>query len=408
MFDKAKRRIYEFFKGKRIINAASMDYRLLMTLILINIFGIIMIYSASYYYCSKTPMYGNDPSYLFKNQIELAVVGFVLMIGISFVDYRILRSLGPLALLLSLGCIAMLKTPLAVSVNGAVRWIKIMGRTIQVAEPVKLGMIFWVAYFIAKYKMTSFRNLVILIGILGLVFFGIYKISDNMSTAVIIFGIGVLLVFMVHPAWEVFVGAAGLVAILAIGVVGYVMRIDPDSEVGFRIVRIMAWLHPEQYADNQALQPLNALYAIGSGGFWGRGLGQSLQKYRIPEPHNDFILAIVSEELGLFGVLLLFGLFIYLLYRILMIANRAPDRFGRLLAAGVFFHIALQVVLNVAVVSSFMPTTGVTLPFISSGGTAVMFLLMEFGLVFSVDRAAKEDQIRKRAAAQIAAERERQ
>lgn len=408
MFDKAKRRIYEFFKGKRIINMASMDYRLLMTLILINIFGIIMIYSASYYYCSKTPMYGNDPSYLFKNQIELAVVGFVLMIGISFVDYRILRSLGPLALVLSLGCIALLKTPLAVSVNGAVRWIKIMGRTIQVAEPVKLGMIFWVAYYIAKYKMTSFRNLVILIGILGLVFLGIYKISDNMSTAVIIFGIGVLLVFMVHPAWEVFVGAAGLVAVLAIGVVGYVMRIDPDSEVGFRIVRIMAWLHPEQYADNQALQPLNALYAIGSGGFWGRGLGQSLQKYRIPEPHNDFILAIVSEELGLFGVLLLFGLFIYLLYRILMIANRAPDRFGRLLAAGVFFHIALQVVLNVAVVSSFMPTTGVTLPFISSGGTAVMFLLMEFGLVFSVDRAAKEDQIRKRAAAQIAAEREKQ
>lgn len=405
MPEKIKRRIYGWMKGRRLFNTAPIDYRLLMTLIVINIFGVIMIYSASYYYCSKLPAYGNDPSYLFVNQLELAIVGFAAMIVISFIDYRMLRKLAPFALVLSMLLIGLLLTPLGKEVKGAVRWIQIFGRTIQVAEPVKLGMIFWTAHYVAKYKMTKLRNLVPLLLILGGFFVSIYKISDNMSTAVIILGIGILMIFVVHPNWKLFVGAAGSIAAIVIGAVVWIMQLDPAGTYDFRIMRVLAWLYPEKFADSQALQPLNSLYAIGSGGFWGRGLGQSLQKYRIPEPQNDFILAIISEELGLFGVLVLLFLFIYLMYRVLLIANSATDRFGRLLASGVFFHIAIQVVLNVAVVSNFIPTTGVTLPFISSGGSAVMFLLMEFGLVFSVDRATKEDKIRKRARAQIEAER---
>ena len=405
MPEKIKRRIYGWMKGRRLFNTAPIDYRLLMTLIVINIFGVIMIYSASYYYCSKLPAYGNDPSYLFVNQLELAIVGFAAMIVISFIDYRMLRKLAPFALVLSMLLIGLLLTPLGKEVKGAVRWIQIFGRTIQVAEPVKLGMIFWTAHYVAKYKMTKLRNLVPLLLILGGFFVSIYKISDNMSTAVIILGIGILMIFVVHPNWKLFVGAAGSIAAIVIGAVVWIMQLDPAETYDFRIMRVLAWLYPEKFADSQALQPLNSLYAIGSGGFWGRGLGQSLQKYRIPEPQNDFILAIISEELGLFGVLVLLFLFIYLMYRVLLIANSATDRFGRLLASGVFFHIAIQVVLNVAVVSNFIPTTGVTLPFISSGGSAVMFLLMEFGLVFSVDRATKEDKIRKRARAQIEAER---
>ncbi len=407
MLERIKRRIYTMLKGKRFINLAPIDYRLFMTLIAINIFGIIMIYSASYYFCSKTPAYGNNPSYLFENQLELAIVGMVGMLLLSFIDYRVLRKFAPLALVLSIVLIGLLFTPLRVEVKGAVRWIRIMGRTIQIAEPVKLCMIFWVAHYVAKYDVTKLRYLVPLLLALFFVFAAIYKISDNMSTAVIIFGIGILLIFMVHPNWKFFVTMAAIGGVLVLLAVGYFMSLDPSDEYGgFRIVRVLAWLHPEQFADAQALQPLNALYAIGSGGLFGRGLGQSLQKYRIPEPQNDFILAIVSEELGLVGVLVLMGLFLYLLYRVMTIASRATDRFGRMLACGVFFHIALQVILNIAVVSNFMPTTGVTLPFISSGGTAVMFLLLEFGLVFSVDRASKEDLIRKRAKAQIDAERE--
>lgn len=406
MFEKIKRRIYGWMKGRHLFNTAPMDYRLLMTLIVINIFGVIMIYSASYYYCSKTPAYGYDSSYLFMNQLQLAIVGFVAMLLISFLDYRVLRKLAPLALILSALCIGLLKTPLGKEVNGAVRWIQIFGRTIQVAEPVKLGMIFWTAHFVAKYKMDKLRNLIPLLVVLAVFFVAIYKISDNMSTAIIILGIGILLIFVVHPNWKLFVGAAGVLCAAAGVLIVFISTLDPAGEYDFRVIRIFAWLYPENYADSQALQPLNSLYAIGSGGFWGRGLGQSLQKYRIPEPQNDFILAIISEELGLLGVLVLLFLFVYLMYRVLLIANSAADRFGRLLAAGVFFHIAIQVVLNVAVVSNFIPTTGVTLPFISSGGSAVMFLLMEFGLVFSVDRTSKEEKIRRRARAQIEAERQ--
>ncbi len=405
MFEKIKRRIYGWMKGRHLFNTAPMDYRLLMTLIVINVFGIIMIYSASYYYCSKTPAYGNDPSYLFMNQLQLAVVGFVVMVLISFLDYRVLRKLAPLALVLSIVCIGLLLTPLRKEVNGAVRWIQIFGRTIQVAEPVKLGMIFWTAHYVAKYKMNRLQNLIPLLLVLAGFFVAIYKISDNMSTAIIVLGIGILMIFVTHPSWKVFIGAAAAIGLVAVAAVLYIRGLDPTGDYDFRIIRVLAWLYPESYADSQALQPLNSLYAIGSGGFFGRGLGQSLQKYRIPEPQNDFILAIISEELGLFGVLVLLFLFIYLMYRVLLIANSAADRFGRLLAGGVFLHIAIQVVLNVAVVSNFIPTTGVTLPFISSGGTAVVFLLMEFGLVFSVDRTTKEEKIRKRARAQIEAER---
>ena len=405
MFEKIKRRIYGWMKGRHLFNTAPMDYRLLMTLIVINAFGIIMIYSASYYYCSKTPAYGNDPSYLFMNQLQLALVGLGVMLAISFLDYRMLRRLAPFALILSVLCIGLLLTPLRKEVNGAVRWIQIFGRTIQVAEPVKLGMIFWTAHYVAKYKMNRLQNLIPLLLVLGGFFVAIYKISDNMSTAIIVLGIGILMIFVTHPGWKMFIGAAAVIGVVAVAAVLYIKSLDPAGDYDFRIIRVLAWLYPESYADAQALQPLNSLYAIGSGGFWGRGLGQSLQKYRIPEPQNDFILAIISEELGLFGVLILLFLFVYLMYRVLLIANSATDRFGRLLAGGVFLHIAIQVVLNVAVVSNFIPTTGVTLPFISSGGTAVVFLLMEFGQVFSVDRTTKEDKIRKRARAQIEAER---
>ena len=138
------------------------------------------------------------------------------------------------------------------------------------------------------------------------------------------------------------------------------------------------------------MQPAQALYAIGAGGLFGKGLGQSLIKFRLPEPHNDYILAIIAEELGIFGVVLLMFLFVYLLYQIYRIAQNARDLFGKMIAAGVFAQIALQVVLNVAVVSSVIPSTGVTLPFISSGGASVIFLMAELGGVFSVDKWTKE------------------
>ena len=162
-----------------------------------------------------------------------------------------------------------------------------------------------------------------------------------------------------------------------------------ENSDNFRLRRVIAWLHPEKYAANLSYQTVQGLYAIGSGGFWGKGLGNSAQKMQIPEVQNDMILAVICEELGVFGAIMVLVLFGLLLYRLLFIAQNAPDKYGSLIVTGVFAHIALQVILNVAVVTNLIPTTGITLPFISSGGTAILFLMTELGIVLGVSNRIK-------------------
>lgn len=163
-----------------------------------------------------------------------------------------------------------------------------------------------------------------------------------------------------------------------------------DGESAFRIARIQAWVDPYAYESDKAYQSLQALYAIGSGGLFGKGLGNSIQKLgRIPEPYNDMIFSIICEELGIFGAGLVILLFIYLLYRLYSVAQEAEDLFGRLLVIGVFSHVALQVILNLMVVTRLFPTTGVTLPFFSYGGTATFFLLIEIGMVLNVEKQSR-------------------
>ena len=179
-----------------------------------------------------------------------------------------------------------------------------------------------------------------------------------------------------------------LIIIAAIFVTVYLLM--HQGAENFRFVRIRAWLHPEEYAADEGLQAMQARYAIGAGGFWGKGLGQSLIKFKLSYSYNDFILAIICEELGVFGVIVMMTLFGYLLYRIYKIAQNAWDIEGKVLAIGVFTQIALQLLINVMVVTSVIPTTGVTLPFFSAGGTSVVFLLAELGMVLNVDKYAKE------------------
>ena len=220
-----------------------------------------------------------------------------------------------------------------------------------------------------------------------------------MSSALIIAIIGVVVYFAWHPKSAIFYIAV-IAAVVVAGVFIYVISQQTvvDAESGFRLKRIRAWLDPYSYESDTSYQSLQALYAIGSGGLFGKGLGNSIQKLgSIPEPYNDFIFAIVCEELGVMGASLLMLMFIYLLYRIFIIAQKAEDLFGRMLATGVFAHIALQVVLNIAVVTGSMPNTGVTLPFISYGGTATIFLLIEIGMVLNVQKWSerkREEDIR--------------
>jgi len=221
----------------------------------------------------------------------------------------------------------------------------------------------------------------------------VWKITSNMSSAIIIMGIAILMLFVASPDYKKFIiMALGVIAAAAV-VVFVIVNMANGDGLDFRGERILAWLDPEAYADGKGFQTLQALYAIGSGGIWGKGLGQSMQKLGfIPEAQNDMIFSIICEELGLFGAVAIILMFIMLIWRLMVIANNAPDLFGALLVVGVLGHIAIQVILNIAVVTNTIPNTGISLPFFSYGGSSVMFLLIEIGLVLNV---AKRIQLKE-------------
>ena len=229
-------------------------------------------------------------------------------------------------------------------------------------------------------------------GVLLLFFFGFvqamaaYLFTENLSTAVIIFGICGAVIFLAHPKTAPFVTAVVILMLLLTGGLVLLNKYVTSSN-SFRMRRILAWLQPENNLNSGGYQVLQGLYAIGSGGFFGKGLGNSTQKLAtIPEAQNDMIFSIICEELGLFGAILVLVLFAYLLYRLLFIAQNAPELYGTLAASGIMAHVALQVILNISVVLNVIPTTGVTLPFVSYGGTSVLFLMYEIGLALNISK----------------------
>ena len=194
------------------------------------------------------------------------------------------------------------------------------------------------------------------------------------------------MLFVAHPKVKPFLYLLAAVGLFALFII-IIAVVTANHSESFRLGRILTWIDQEKYASDGGFQVLQGLYAIGSGGFWGKGLGNSTQKLGvIPEVQNDMILPIICEELGVLGVIVILILFGYLLYRLMFIARKAPDLFGSLLVVGVFTHVALQVTLNIAVVTNMIPTTGITLPFFSYGGTSVMFLMAEMGMVLGVSR----------------------
>ena len=360
-------------KNRRILYyLLSYDTNLIVAVIFVIVFGLIMIYSASYYTASIRESYNYDPTFLLKSQLKYSIVGLVVMLLVANINYRTWRYFAVLGFFGSAVLILLLLVPgLGYSANGATRWLTIPGLgRFQVAEPVKVAMIIFSAAFICKFA-SALNNLLTFIKVMiptAVISVMILLISDNMSTAVIVFGISFLMAFMVYPKYYPFVIMAAVGAVFVVVVIYYTMEYA-DSDSAFRIARIQAWLDPYSYESDKAYQSLQALYAIGSGGLFGKGLGNSIQKLgAIPEAYNDMIFAIVCEELGIFG---------------------AEDLCGRLLTIGVFSHVALQVILNLMVVTSLFPTTGVTLPFFSYGGTATVFLLVEIGMVLNVEKESR-------------------
>ena len=234
--------------------------------------------------------------------------------------------------------------------------------------------------------MQKIKNNIAYLVLAGFAAILIFFITNNLSTAIILVGIAYIMLIVANPkpAWIFAVTGVGVVAIVVFLVVFFQTT---DSASGFRFKRLLAWRNPEAYAQEEGYQTLQALYAIGSGGFFGKGLGMSIQKLGfIPEAQNDMIFSVVCEELGLFGGICIIVLFVIMIWRFMVIANNAPDMFGSMLAVGVLAHIAIQVILNIAVVTNTIPNTGITLPFISYGGTSVIFLMIEMGLVLNVSR----------------------
>jgi cell division protein FtsW len=199
------------------------------------------------------------------------------------------------------------------------------------------------------------------------------------------------MIFVAHPkTWPWIALAGGGLTLAGVGV--WILNAMMDTSESFRLRRILVWLHPEEYLSDGGYQVMQGLYAIGSGGFFGKGLGNSAQKVVIPEAHNDMILSIICEELGVFGAIVLLLMFGMLLYRLMFIAQNAPDMYGSLMVTGIFAHIALQVIFNVAVVLNVIPTTGITLPFVSYGGTSTLFLMAEMGIALGVSNRIEFDE----------------
>lgn len=407
------------------------DIKICIILLMLNVFGIIMIYSASSYKCSLSPKFNYDSMYFAKKQIIYVVLGFVVMLIMRVCNYNnfnVLRfsnipllkkikalenkgiSMSWFIYILSILMTCTLYTPLAVDAKGAVRWIKLGPFSLQVAEVSKILIILWIGTRISRYTKNKTKWRIIWFIWLpagASMLFLCYK-SSNLSTAIIlsgiIFGMTVIMTPFNKTHAAVFTGVSAAVVVI----VHYIYA-AVNSNAGFknfRYRRIGAWLFPEKYASNLSYQSLQSLYAVASGGFSGKGLGNSVQKLsKIPEAQNDMIFAVICEELGVFGAFVLLGMFLYLIFQLFKIASRAETVFGRAVVTGIAIHISLQTIVNIFVVLMIFPNTGVSLPFISYGGSAVIFTMAEMGIALSVDREHFKGKV-KRKAKQIIKEKE--
>lgn len=363
------------------------DYSLLFTVIFLTAFGLVMIYSSSSY--AGQMRYGKA-SYFMMKQAKIAIAGFVIMILISKMDYHWYAKFSIPAYALSY--VLMIAVSLVgKKVNGKRRWLDLGGVSFQPTELVKIALIVMLAVMIVQMgKNINERKGVILVIITTLPIAGIVAAS-NLSSGIIIVGIAFVMLFVsCKKKWPFFACGIGGVGMLAFaGPMAFALE-----KIGllkdYQLSRIFVWLEPEKYPSTGGFQVLQGLYAIGSGGLLGRGLGESIQKMGfLPESQNDMIFAIICEELGFFGAICLILIFLFMVYRFMLIADNAPDLFGALLVVGVMAHISIQVILNIAVVTNTIPNTGITLPFISYGGTSVLFLMIEMGMVLSVSNQVR-------------------
>ena len=367
-----------------------MDYSLLFIVLFLLGFGLIMVYSTSSY---EANLNFGDSTYYLKKQLFATILGLIAMMIVANIPYHFWERFAVLGYVVS-AVLILLIIPFGYEAGGAKRWLYIGPISLQPAEVAKLGMILFLASMICTMgkQIRGRKGFWMVLLTPAPIALMIWKITNNMSSAIIVMGIAVLMLFVSSPEYKRFI-FLGLLTLAGAAIIVFAivqMAANSTDSLNFRGERILAWLDPAAYASGKGFQTLQALYAIGSGGVLGKGLGQSMQKLGfLPEAQNDMIFSIICEELGLFGGIAVIVMFILLIWRFMIIANNAPDLFGALLVVGVMGHIAIQVILNIAVVTNTIPNTGISLPFISYGGSSVMFLLIEIGLVLSVAKGIR-------------------
>lgn len=346
------------------------DLTLILTILVLVVVGLVLLYSTSAY---NGRVKFDDSFYYLKKQLFATALGLAGMYLTACIDYHKWQRLLPLGYGMSL---ALLVAVLLIGdeYNGSKRWLSLGPVSFQPSEFAKVVIIIFLAKYVSehvremgkvKYMLKVMLLILPVVGLVG---------TNNLSTAIIILGIGVVLIFAASPKYLQFIW----MTVLGSGVMGIFLALE-----SYRLERLAIWRNPEKY--EKGYQTLQGLYAIGSGGLFGQGLGKSVQKLGfLPEAQNDMIFSIICEELGLIGALSIIFLFLVLIWRFFVIATRTRDLFGSMICTGAMAHMMIQVILNIAVVTNTIPNTGITLPFISYGGTSILFLLMEMGLVLSV------------------------
>ncbi len=351
------------------------DYAILFLVLFLVGFGLVILYSTSSY---KGSLLYNDTTFWLKKQAVFALVGIIVMILISRVDYHWFQRKRWMRPVLYIGTVGILAATFAFGAlsHGSRRWLSVGSITFQPSEMAKITLILFLAAYISRHA-SQMRRIKGLIGpfLLSAVIILIVGVS-NLSTAMILAAITFVMIFVSSPLYKPFVGLVIAVVLMAV----LLIRLQ-----GYRMVRITTWLDPA--SSEKGDQTMQGLYAIGSGGLFGKGLGQSMQKLGfLPEANNDMIFSVICEELGLFGAICVLALFFALLWRLMIIALNAPDLYGSMIVVGVIAHIGIQVFINIAVATNTMPNTGVPLPFISYGGSSLFFVLVEMGFVLSVSK----------------------
>ncbi|MCX7715658.1 MAG: putative lipid II flippase FtsW [Clostridia bacterium] len=358
-----------------------MDYTFLLIIVIMVCFGLIMVLSAST--PAANAKVGNSYQF-FNKQLVSVCIGLAAMFTISRFDYRIWKKYTKLFMIICTILLILVLIPgIGMLFNGSRRWIQLPGFQLQPSEFMKLAIGMYFAAMIEKGggKITKVRGMMPYFAWIGVVAL-LMMMETHLSGTLVIVGIAIVVMIVGGaPFWFfALMSAPGALGVFALAM------LSPNKRA-----RMISFLNPFQDIKNTGWQVVQSLYAIGSGGIFGLGLGQSRQKYTyLPEPYNDFIFSVICEELGLLGAILVIALFMGFIIRGIKIAMEAPDTFGSLMVVGIVAQVAIQAILNIAVATSSIPNTGISLPFFSYGGTAIVILLAEMGLVLSVSRYGRK------------------